>query len=199
MGAYRYITETFQEEYSNRSEIYRNRLTEWRHGPAIERVERPTNISRARTLGYKAKKGYAIVRARVKRGSRKRPKPSGGRKPKNYYRYVSPGISYQRIAEQRVARVYKNMEVLNSYWVGDDGNNSYYEVILADPALVDIPALKNRGRAFRGLTSAGKKGRPSKTNRPNKKRRREALRKKLAKEHGKAAAAARAEEPTLQK
>jgi len=197
MGAYKYIAETFQEEYKERDETYRQRLTGWRRSSPIERVERPTNIARARTLGYKAKKGYAIVRARVKRGSRKRPKPMGGRKPKNYYRYVSPGISYQRIAEQRVARVYKNMEILNSYWVGDDGNHSYYEVILFDPTIVKISAGNNRGRAFRGLTSAGKKGRPSKVDRPNKKRRREMLREKLAKEHGRAASKARAEEPTL--
>ncbi|MEM3499875.1 MAG: 50S ribosomal protein L15e, partial [Candidatus Bilamarchaeaceae archaeon] len=154
MGAYKYISETFQKEYKERDEEYRNRLIEWRRSPPIERIERPTNISRARTLGYKAKKGYVVVRAKVKRGSRKRQKPMGGRKPKNYYRYTSPGISYQRIAEQRVARVYKNMEVLNSYWVGDDGNHSYYEVILADPTIVKISALNNRGRAFRGLTSA---------------------------------------------
>lgn len=197
MGAYKYIAETFQKEYAKREEAYKQRLMEWRKSPPTERVEKPTNISRARTLGYKAKTGYAIVRARVKRGSRKRPKPMGGRKPKNYYRYASPGISYQRIAEQRVARVHRNMEVLNSYWVGDDGNYTYYEVILADPAIIKIGAVRSRGKAFRGLTSAGKKGRPSKTARPNKKRRREMLRKKLAREHGKAAAKARAEEPAL--
>jgi large subunit ribosomal protein L15e len=199
MGAYKYIAETFQKEYSERDETYKQRLMQWRRSSPIAKVETPTNISRARTLGYKAKKGYLVVRARVKRGSRKRPKPMGGRKPKNYYRYVSPGISYQRMAEQRVARLHKNMEVLNSYWVGDDGNYTYYEVILADPAIVNITAVRNRGRAFRGLTSAGTKGRPSKVKRPNKKIRRKMLRKKLAKEHGKAAAKARAEEPTLSK
>lgn len=197
MGAYKYIAETFQKEYANREGVYRQRLTGWRKSPPIERAERPTNISKARLLGYKAKTGYAIVRARVKRGSRKRPKPMGGRKPKNYYRYASPGISYQRIAEQRVARVHRNMEVLNSYWVGDDGNYSYYEVILADPAIIKTNAVRSRSKAFRGLTSAGRKGRPSKTTRPNKKRRRKMLRTKLAREQGKAAAKARAEEPTL--
>jgi large subunit ribosomal protein L15e len=60
------------------------------------------------------------------------------------------------------------MEVLNSYWVGSDGRHQYFEVILvdphhpsvlADPSLSWIADPANRGRAFRGLTSAGKKGR----------------------------------------
>lgn len=60
------------------------------------------------------------------------------------------------------------MEVLNSYWVGEDGKHKWYEVILVDPyhpAIKADPQLnwlctgKHRGRAFRGLTSAGKKGR----------------------------------------
>jgi large subunit ribosomal protein L15e len=78
------------------------------------------------------------------------------------------GKSIQRIAEERAARKYPNMEVLNSYWVGEDGKHKWYEVILIDPchpAIKADPQLnwlctgKHRGRAFRGLTSAGKKGR----------------------------------------
>ena len=34
---------------------------------AIERVEKPTNIKKARMLGYKAKQGFIIVRVRVKK------------------------------------------------------------------------------------------------------------------------------------
>ena len=39
----------------------------------------------------------------------------------------------QRIAEERTAKHYPNMEVLNSYWVGEDGKHKYYEIILVDP------------------------------------------------------------------
>ncbi|MEW6329664.1 MAG: 50S ribosomal protein L15e, partial [Candidatus Micrarchaeota archaeon] len=52
--------------------------------------------------------------------------------------------------------------VLNSYWVGEDGSHSYFEIILVDRT---HPNIKNdfpnlgRGRAARGLTSIGRKGR----------------------------------------
>jgi large subunit ribosomal protein L15e len=60
------------------------------------------------------------------------------------------------------------MEVLNSYWVGEDGKYHYYEMILVDPAhpaIVNDPkinwitALPSANRVIRGKTSAGQKGR----------------------------------------
>jgi large subunit ribosomal protein L15e len=74
----------------------------------------------------------------------------------------------QRIAEERTAKRYPNLEVLNSYWVGEDGRQKYYEVILVDPhhpSIINDPKInwicepQHKGRAFRGLTSAGRKGR----------------------------------------
>ncbi|MFW6317919.1 MAG: 50S ribosomal protein L15e, partial [Halorubrum sp.] len=85
---------------------------------------------------------------------------------------VSRRKSIQRIAEERASRKYRNLRVLNSYWVGEDGSQKWHEVILVDPA---HPAIENdddlgwitsddhRGRAFRGLTSAGTKGRGQRT------------------------------------
>ena len=64
------------------------------------------------------------------------------------------------------------MEVLNWYWVGQDGKLKYYEVILVDGHHPSIRADKNlawladpvhRGRAERGKTSAGRKGRGMRT------------------------------------
>jgi large subunit ribosomal protein L15e len=92
------------------------------------------------------------------------------RKPsKSGIKKITMAKSIQRMAEERVNRRYPNLEVLNSYWVGEDGKNKFYEVILLDPA---HPAIKSdkqlgwvssgnshRGRAFRGKTSAGKRGR----------------------------------------
>jgi large subunit ribosomal protein L15e len=83
----------------------------------------------------------------------------GGRKPRHAYMFVQPQLSHQMIAEQRVNREYKNLEVMNSYWVGEDGEYKFFEVILADPTLIKVNALRRKGRAFRGLTSAGKKAR----------------------------------------
>jgi large subunit ribosomal protein L15e len=145
------------------------RLVEWRRGPAFARVEHPTRIDRARELGFRAKPGYVVVRARVRRGGRRRPRPMGGRHPKRRgLRKITMAKSIQRIAEERAAKHYPNLEVLNSYWIGEDGSHKYFEVILVDP---QHPVIRNdpkinwicrpahRRRVFRGLTSAGKKGR----------------------------------------
>jgi large subunit ribosomal protein L15e len=158
-SAYKYIQETIQKMYKARAAPFRSRIVTWNKDPVFNRVERPTNLTRARTLGYKAKNGYIIVRTRIDKGRRKRRHMMGGRKSRHRYLYVQAQLSHQAIAEQRVNRVYKNMEVLNSYYVGEDGNNKFFEVILVDPTKVEITAANNKGRAFRGLTSVGKKAR----------------------------------------
>lgn len=159
MGAYKYIQENLQKGYKERSEGYRKKIVVWRSEPAMLKVNKPTNLARARTLGYKAKQGIVVVRTRIDKGRRKRRTPMGGRKPRHAYLYVQPQLSHQAIAEQRVNRIYKNMEVLNSYWIGEDGQYKFFEIILADPTKVSMTALNQKGRAFRGLTSAGKKSR----------------------------------------
>jgi len=159
LGAYKYIRETYQNELRDRPDFYKKKLAEWRNGEAIVRLHRPSNLSRARMLGYKAKTGYAIARVRIGKGRRRRPTVRMGRHPGHMYVYVQPRVSHQAIAEQRANRVYKNMEVLNSYLAGEDGNYKFYEVILVDPARAQ-PGLKlAKGRAFRGLTSQGRKAR----------------------------------------
>ncbi|PIT84724.1 50S ribosomal protein L15e [Candidatus Micrarchaeota archaeon CG10_big_fil_rev_8_21_14_0_10_45_29] len=155
MGMYKYIRKTFEKEYHEREQIYRQRLALWRSAGAIEKVERPTNLSRARMLGYKAKQGIIIVRVRLTRGMRKRRKPSGGRKPGKNVRYLAPGVSLRHTAEQRANRKFSNMDVLNSYWVGADGQKKYFEVILVDAKLAGMNLA--RTRAYRGMTSAAKK------------------------------------------
>ncbi len=167
---YRYVGEAWAspgESYV--SELLRQRKILWRRAPAIERVERPTRIDRARALGYKAKPGFVVVRARVRRGGLRKHTIRAGRRPKRKgISKITMAKGLQRIAEERVARKYPNMEVLNSYWVGEDGRYKYYEAILVDPQHPAVKADKkvswllgpaNSGRAFRGLTSAGKKGR----------------------------------------
>lgn len=161
MSSYKYITETFQKEYKEKSPLYKERIMKWRKEGPIVKVEKPTVISRARTLGYKAKKGFVIVRARVRKGNRKTPNPIRGRKPSHSGRFFPAMLSDQAIAEQRANRKFNNMEVLNSYWIGDDGLHKYYEIILIDPIRKEVENLaKNRkGRAYRGLTSVGKRAR----------------------------------------
>ena len=150
-------------------ELQRTRMVEWRKGPSFDRIDKPTRIDRARSLGYKAKQGYVVVRARVRRGSLRKRKIKAGRRAKRKgITKITMGKSIQRIAEERTAKRYPNMEVLNSYWVGADGRSKYYELILVDPhhpVIKSDPKINwicesaHKGRVYRGLTSAGKKGR----------------------------------------
>lgn len=159
MGAYKFIQESIQNVYKNRTDSIKQKIITWRLEPVVYRIERPTNLARARILGYKAKQGFVLVRTRIQKGRRKRRSPMGGRKPRHAYLYVQPQLSHQAIAEQRVNHIYKNLEVLNSYWVGEDGEYKFFEIILADPTKIKLNAFNNRGRAFRGLTSSGRKSR----------------------------------------
>lgn len=139
------------------------RLAEWRRETVVARIERPTKIGRARSLGYKAKQGFSVARVRVKKGMRKRPKPAGGRVPKKAGRFFPPGKSKQAIAEEKAAKKFPNMEVLASYYAGEDGNYLWYETILVDrahPVIKSDPRISwicgQRGRAFRGKTPASR-------------------------------------------
>ncbi|MFH1440277.1 MAG: 50S ribosomal protein L15e [Candidatus Woesearchaeota archaeon] len=168
MGVYKYVRELWKKPQESLGDLWKQRLFLWRREPVTIRLDYPTRIDRARSLGYKAKPGYIIVRQRVKRGGRMRPKPAGGRRPKKYTRRKNVGKSYQSVAEERVARKYVNCEVLNSYWVAQDGIYYWYEVILVDKNHPVIKKDKNikwisepqhRARVFRGLTSAARKSR----------------------------------------
>ncbi len=155
----------------------RQRMIEWRNGNAVERVEYPTRLDRARSLGYKSKNGYVVVRSRVRRGGSNRPKIMGGRRPRRMaYSKLTRKKSIQWIAEERAADRFPNMEVLNSYYVGEDGFYKYYEIILVDKSKPEIykdshiswiSEPQNKGRVYRGLTSAGYKGRGLRTGRKN--------------------------------
>ncbi|MEM5836330.1 MAG: 50S ribosomal protein L15e [Candidatus Aenigmatarchaeota archaeon] len=150
-------------------ELMKKRLVEWRKQHTVERIEKPTKIDRARSLGYKAKPGFVVVRVKVRKGGRKRPRYHRGRKPsKAGMVHFTPKQSLQAIAEQKAARKFPNLEVLNSYLVAEDGTTKFFEVIMVDP---QNPHIKNdpkinwicepqhRRRAFRGLTAVGKKAR----------------------------------------
>ena len=150
-------------------EMMRERLIKWRTGQAIEKVEKPLRIDRARALGYKAKKGFVVVRVRLHRGGRRR-KRAGvkGRKSRKQTIRKTLKMSYRWIAEIKAERRYDNLVVLNSYWIGKDGKHYYYEVIMVDPSMPEIVGDRtlswivkgeNRKRAQRGLTSAAKKSR----------------------------------------
>lgn len=169
MSFYKHVREAWKNPKENMPEVWKERLIEWRRQPAIVDVDNPTRIDKARAQGYKAKNGFNVVRGRIRRGGRKRKDPKAGRRPKragqNKY---STGKSLQQIVEERVSDKYPNLEVLNSYSVAEDANHKWFEVILVDPEHPEIQAdddinwiteSQHRGRAERGKTKAGKKGR----------------------------------------
>jgi large subunit ribosomal protein L15e len=166
--AYKYIAEEWAKpEKSFVEELMRQRLIEWRKQHTVERVERPTRLDRARKLGYKAKQGFVIARTRVRRGNLRKLRPRSGRRPKRMgVKKFKPAKSLRLIAEERTARKFPNLEVLNSYWVGEDGRSKWFEVILVDPHSPSVKSDKDinwitepqhKRRVFRSLTSAGKK------------------------------------------
>jgi len=165
MGVTKYLREAWKKPDIK---VLRARMIEWRRGNAMVRVEKPLRLDRARSLGYKAKKGVSVVRIRLKRGGHKRPRPNKARRSKRLHIRKNLRLNYKEIAEQRVARRYNNMEVLNSYMIGQDGIHNFYEVILVDRSAPTIKSDKqlsfitkagNKGRAQRALTSTSRKAR----------------------------------------
>jgi len=164
-GLYHYLNEAWK---NLPAETIKDRLIQWRRSKSIEEVEKPLRLDRARALGYKAKKGFFVVRVRLKRGGRKRRKIRHGRKSRRQHIRKILTMNYQWVAEIRAARKYRNLEVLNSYPIGKDGKYYFFEVIMVDPNMSEIKKDKdlswiangkNFKRAERGLTSAAKKSR----------------------------------------
>ncbi len=167
---YKYIEKAWEQPKEGfLKELQRKRMKRWRREDNFKRIKRPTRLDRARKLGYKAKQGFVLARAKVRRGNLRKSRPTGGRGPKRMgVKKITPKKNLQRIAEERTSRRYPNLRILNSYWVGEDGRHKYFEVIMVDP---NHPSIENdpdinwicdkdeKGRVFRGKTSAGKKGR----------------------------------------
>lgn len=176
-GFYYYIKQAWKKPDSK---ILRERMIDWRKSEAFTRVDKPLRLDRARALGYKAKKGFVIIRARINRGGHKRPRPNAGRRSKRMHIRKNLKMNYKWIAEQRVARKFINLEILNSYWIGKEGQNYFYEVICVDPQMPEIKNDStmnwickgtNKNRVLRGLTSAAKKSRGLRSKSPTSKSR----------------------------
>jgi large subunit ribosomal protein L15e len=157
--AYKYIADAWKNPNKTYvKDLMWQRAITWRKQHAITRIERPTRLDRARNLGYKAKQGYVLARIRVRRSGFRKTRPTGGRRQKrlgvNKFKVAK---STRLIAEERAGKRFPNLEVLNSYWVWEDGQSKWYEVIMVDPMILpDHPISSQTRRVFRGLTSAGK-------------------------------------------
>jgi len=139
---YRHLREAWKrpkDSYVN--DVMRQRIIVWRKQPSTLRIDKPTRLDRARGVGYKAKKGFVVVRTRVRRGGRRKIRPVLGRRQKRMgVKKFTPAKSKRLIAEERTARKYPNLEVLNSYWVWQDGQYKWFEIVLVDPS---HPAIKS--------------------------------------------------------
>ena len=164
-GLYQHIRKAWKKPDKT---TLRERMIEWRKGQRITKIEKPIRLDRARSLGYKAKKGFVVARVTIERGGRSKPRPNKKRRTKRQSVRKVLGMNYKWVAEQRAERKFKNLIVLNSYPIGKDGKHYFYEVILIDPDKPEIksdkemaPFIKkeNYKRAARGLTSAAKKSR----------------------------------------
>jgi large subunit ribosomal protein L15e len=167
---YSHIREAWKDPDDGKlAELQWQRMQDWREQGAVERIDRPTRLDRARSLGYKAKQGIVVARVSVRKGSARKKRHKAGRRSKRQgVTRITRRKDIQRVAEERCARTYPNLRVLNSYWVGEDGRQKWHEVILVDP---EHPALENaaernwicddshKNRSLRGLTSAGKQNR----------------------------------------
>lgn len=166
MGLYKHLQKVWKKPKQNLGKAFRDKLIQFRREPATIRIKRPTNLFSARSKGYKAKQGIILVRQRVARGGHKKPKRAGGRRPKKASPRITLTKNYQTIAEERANKKFKNCEVLNSYLAVKDGKHYWYEVILIDrthPAILKDKRFsgiaKQKGRAYRGKTSASRKSR----------------------------------------
>jgi len=168
MSMYKYVKNLWKRPKANMPELFRERLLAWRREPTTVVIEKPTRIDRARSLGYKAKQGFVVVRQRVVRGGHRRERIVKGRRPRNTGVKLPLRKSYQSIAEERAQKKFTNLTVLNSYWVADDGNYAWYEIIFvdshhpvikSDKNLAWMQSDKSKSRVFHGKTSAARKSR----------------------------------------
>jgi|TARA_Y100000294_G_scaffold158180_1_gene160289 large subunit ribosomal protein L15e len=173
MGMYQHVRELWKQPKKNLGDIWKQRLIQWRKEESTVRIPKPTRIDRARSLGYRAKQGILVVRQRVIRGGRQRETIRRGRRSKHFGQRKDLDKNYQQISEERASKKYPNCEVLNSYYVAEDGRYFWYEIILIDRAHPQILADKqlnwisrpqHTGRVFRGLTSSGRKSRGLRSN-----------------------------------
>ncbi len=146
---YRQISKTWQGIFHEKAGEIRSRAVKLRKEPAMMRVERPWRLDRARSLGYKAKEGVIVVRARVSRGGMRKQRPTSGRRPKHMgVLKIKSDVSSQTVAERRVSERYVNMALLGSYPVWQDGIHAWFECILVDPLNPSIRKDYNYRRAL---------------------------------------------------
>src|SRR5919202_6394236 len=147
-----YMATTWINMWKSKAGELKSKAILWRTEPTIHRIQRPTRLDRARRLGYKAKQGIIVVRARVGRGGMRKQRPVAGRRPKHLgVTRIKQSVSMRKVAERRVGEKFPNLEVLGSYFLHKDGKYLWYEVVLADPnhpAIFNDKEMRGKLKAF---------------------------------------------------
>jgi len=141
MGAYKHLSKSWRKrEGSDLNNYLRQAAIAWRRDHAIKRIQYPTRLDRARSLGYRRKQGFVLARVRVRKGGARKSRPTSGRRPKALgVSKFTRGKSLKQIGEERVAKRFPNLSILNSYYVWEDGSSRWFEVVMVDP---NHPATK---------------------------------------------------------
>ena len=142
MCAYKYMSEAWRKPAASYLKAtMRDATIKWRRDPTILRLDRPTRLDRARNLGYRAKQGFVVVRVRIRRGGARKHRAISGRRPRAMgVSKFTRSKSLKNIAQDRVAKKFPNLRVINSYWVWQDGRNMWFETVLVD---AKCPAVKS--------------------------------------------------------
>lgn len=144
VSAYSLMRKIWRERNEELIKNLRKRAIEWRKEKSIVRVDRPLRLDRARSLGYKAKQGFIVVRVRVRKGGFSKPRPRSGRRPKALGVVKHKvNVSLKEEAINKVSKKYVNMHVLGAYELFRDAKYAWYEVILVDPNHPSVKSSRN--------------------------------------------------------
>ena len=143
-----YQDQIWLKMWQENSPELRTKALLWKKQTAITRVQRPNRIQKARRLGYKAKQGIVVVRARVGTGGMRKKRPVAGRRQKHLgVTRIKADDSMQKVAVRRVLERYPNMRTLGSYFLYKDGMHYWFEVILVDvshPSIYKDKEMRSR-------------------------------------------------------
>lgn len=134
MGLYSLLNQVWRNRPDELKAILRARRVLWRREPSVVRVEKPLRIDRARSIGYKAKQGFVVLRVRVRRGGFSKPRPNSGRRPKALGTVLHKvNVTMLEEAINRAKKKYPNLYPIGGYPLTYDSVYKWFEVIMVDP------------------------------------------------------------------
>lgn len=141
MGLYATLNRLWRNRPEELKGLLRERRILWRREPSVVRVDKPLRLDRARSIGYKDKQGFVVLRVRVRRGGFSKPRPNSGRRPKAIGVVLHKvNVTMAEEALSRARKKYPNLHPLGCYPLTYDSLYKWFEVIMVDPY---HPAIRN--------------------------------------------------------